>query len=165
MLLLVVAAAAVNHENFYSILKGHLGMSLFLFTGSYPTDLNQLMKYFTPEEANDLLPTLQPLMKEVLNRRARVSHAAQQEQTLLADFQSNIGNEATSTMVRDFVAIETLLEEIRSYGCAVKDINAGLLDFLSDRNGRDVFLCWKYGEPEVSHYHELHTGFQGRQPI
>ena len=123
------------------------------------------MKYFTVEEANALLPTLEPLLKEVLDRRARVSHAAQGEIALLSDFQSNIGNETTSDMVQDFIVIETLLAEIRSYGCTVKDINAGLLDFLCDRNGRDVYLCWKYGEPEVSYYHELHTGFQGRQQI
>ena len=123
------------------------------------------LKYFTVEEANALLPTLEPMLKEVLDRRARVSHIVQGEKELLSDFQSNIGNETTSSMVQDFIAIETLLTEIRSYGCTVKDINAGLLDFLCDRNGRDVYLCWKYGEPEVSYYHELHTGFQGRQQI
>jgi hypothetical protein len=122
-------------------------------------------KYFTVEEANALLPTLEPLLKEVLDRQARVSHTAQGVMALLSDFQSNIGNEITSGMVQDFMAIETLLTEIRSYGCTVKSINAGLLDFLSERNGRDVFLCWKYGEPEVGYYHELHTGFQGRQQI
>lgn len=123
------------------------------------------IKYFTVEEANELLPTLEPLLKEVLDRRARVSLAVQGERTLLSDFQSNIGNETTSDMVQDFIAIETLLAEIRSYGCTVKNIHAGLLDFLCDRNGRDVYLCWKYGEPEVGYYHELHTGFQGRQQI
>ncbi len=123
------------------------------------------MKYFTVEEANALLPTLEPLLKEVLDRRARISLAVQEEKALLSDFQSNIGNKTTSDIVQDFIAIETLLDEIRSYGCTVKDINAGLLDFLCDRNGRDVFLCWKYGEPEVGYYHELHTGFHGRQPV
>ena len=123
------------------------------------------MKYFTVEEANALLPTLEPLLKEVLDRRARISLAVQEEKTLLSDFQSNIGSKTTSDIVQDFIAIEMLLDEIRSYGCTVKDINAGLLDFLCDRNGRDVFLCWKYGEPEVGYYHELHTGFHGRQPV
>lgn len=136
-------------------------MSLFVINWSQ----NPSMKYFTVEEANALIPTVEPLLKKVLDRRARVSYTAQREQTLLSDFQSNIGSVATSTMVKDFLEIEALLDEIRSYGCTVKDINAGLLDFLSDRNGRDVFLCWKYGEPEVSYFHELHTGFQGRQPI
>jgi hypothetical protein len=44
-------------------------------------------------------------------------------------------------------------------------MNGGLLDFLSERNGRDVYLCWRYGEPTISHYHELHTGYNGRRPI
>jgi len=123
------------------------------------------MKYFTIEEANALLPTLKPLLEKVIERRARVSVAAQGKVKLLSDLQSNIGGEVPSALVQDFIAIEMLLKEIRSHGCSVKDINAGLLDFLSERNGRDVFLCWKYGEPEVKYYHELHTGFQGREPI
>jgi hypothetical protein len=47
----------------------------------------------------------------------------------------------------------------------VKDINVGLLDFLADRHGRDVYLCWRYGEPRIEFYHDLHNGFNGRQPI
>ena len=123
------------------------------------------MKYFTVEEANALLPIVRPLLEKVVDRRAHVSRLAHGQISLLNDIQSNIGNDVTSKMVQEFIAIELLLDEIRAYGCSVKDINAGLLDFLSVRNGRDVFLCWKYGEAEISHYHELHTGFNGREPI
>ncbi len=122
-------------------------------------------KYFTVGEANALLPTLKPLMRQLLARRARVSIIAQEQQALLNDHQSNIGNTATSEMTQDFIAIETLIAEIRSHGCLVKDINGGLLDFLADRNGRDIYLCWKYDEPEIEYYHELHSGFGGREPI
>ena len=121
--------------------------------------------YFTVEEANALLPTLKPLMQDILERRARVSMAAQDQRALLHDSKSNIGSAAFSAMTQDFIAIEELIAEIRSYGVIVKDLNGGLLDFLCDRNGRDVYLCWKYDEPEVEYYHELHTGFAGREPI
>ena len=47
----------------------------------------------------------------------------------------------------------------------LKSLEAGLLDFLCERDGRDVFLCWRYGEPTVQYYHELHIGYQGRRPI
>jgi len=78
---------------------------------------------------------------------------------------TDFGSYQSSLMVNEFIAIEELLKEIRSHGCIIKDVNAGLVDFLSLRDGREVYLCWKYGEPEVDHYHELHTGFLGRQPI
>jgi hypothetical protein len=52
-------------------------------------------------------------------------------------------------LTQDFAAIERMLEKIRAYGVVIKDVNAGLLDFLSERNGRDVYLCWRYGEDRV----------------
>jgi len=68
-------------------------------------------------------------------------------------------------MALDFVEIGQLIQQLQAMGCVVKDINVGLLDFLCDRDGRDVYLCWRYGEPEISFYHDLHTGFNGRQSV
>lgn len=123
------------------------------------------MKYFTVEEANALLPKLKPLMKQLLNRRARASRLAQQQGHLLGDYRSNVGSADLSTLTQDFVAIDRLIAHIQAYGVIIKDVNGGLLDFLSERNGRDVYLCWKYGEDKIEFYHELHTGFAGRQQV
>ena len=123
------------------------------------------MKYFTVEEANALLPKLKPLMKQLLNRRARASRLAQQQGHLLSDYRSNVGSADLSTLTQDFVAIDRLIAHIQAYGVLIKDVNGGLLDFLSERNGRDVYLCWKYGEDKIEFYHELHTGFAGRQQV
>lgn len=123
------------------------------------------MKYFTVEEANALLPRLKPLMKHLLNRRARASRLAQQNRHLTSDYYNNVGSAELSTLTLDFVAIEQMIEQIQAYGVLIKDVNAGLLDFLSERNGRDVYLCWKYGEDKVEFYHELHTGFAGRRQV
>ena len=123
------------------------------------------MKYFTVEEANALLPTLEPIMKQLLTRRARASRLAQQMGDVLGDVRSNVGGPELSTLTQDFAAIERMIYEIQARGVVIKDVNAGLLDFLSERNGRDVYLCWKYGEDRIEFYHELHTGFAGRQPV
>ena len=123
------------------------------------------MKYFTVEEANALLPTLEPIMKQLLARRARASRLAQQHGHLLGDFRSNVGSAELSTLTQDFAAIERMMDQVQAYGVVLKDVNAGLLDFLSQRNGRDVYLCWKYGDDRVAYFHELHTGFAGRQQV
>lgn len=122
-------------------------------------------RYFTVQEANELLPELEPLVGELLERRARVVAMRKQLGDTLDDVQSDVGGPVQSQMVQDFMAIERLVHRIRSYGCILKDMNSGLLDFLSERDGREVYLCWRYGEPEVAHYHELHTGFSGRRPV
>lgn len=122
-------------------------------------------RYFTVQEANELLPQLEPLVGELLERRARVVTKRKQLGNALDDLQSDIGGPVPSQMVQDFMVIEKLIHRIRSYGCILKDMNSGLLDFLAEREGREVYLCWRYGEPKVSYYHELHTGFSGRRPV
>jgi hypothetical protein len=123
------------------------------------------IRYFTVEEANALLPELEPLVAQLLERRARVSTVARDLQDVLSDMRSNVGNYETSALTNEFAQIESLVERIQAHGCVVKSLESGLVDFLCDRDGRDVYLCWRYGEPRVSYYHDLHTGFNGRRPI
>ncbi len=64
--------------------------------------------------------------------------------------------------------VETLREQIEAIqetGCVIKDIEVGLVDWPALHQGREVLLCWKYGEPQVGFWHELNTGFAGRRPI
>ena len=122
-------------------------------------------KYFTVAEANAVLTNIKPLVAELIERRAKVSRLSQEIRPLLTDMHNNVGGTIPSQMTQDFIAIERLLTRIQSYGCIVKDMNTGLLDFLALRNGREVYLCWRYGEPEIAYYHELHTGFNGRRAL
>ncbi|MFZ0545569.1 MAG: DUF2203 domain-containing protein [Candidatus Promineifilaceae bacterium] len=123
------------------------------------------VRYFTLDEANALLPEIRPLMSEMLNRRGRVVESRHELIPILKSPHQDVGGGIASDVVHDFVAIERLAKKIRGYGCVIKDLNAGLVDFLSERDGRDVYLCWRYGEPSVEYYHELHTGFNGREPV
>lgn len=64
--------------------------------------------------------------------------------------------------------VETLREqvdEIQSTGCIIKDLEVGLVDWLAIHHGREVLLCWKYGEREVAFWHDLESGFAGRRPV
>ena len=123
------------------------------------------LRYFTVPEANALLPELEPLVGRVLALRARASHDSREMGALLADLSSDVGGPLPSRLTGEFAEIEDLIERIQAYGCVLKSLEAGLLDFLCERDGRDVFLCWRYGEPAVQYYHELHTGYQGRRPV
>jgi hypothetical protein len=122
-------------------------------------------RYFSVEEANELLADIEPLMERLLERRTKVVESRQQIYQLLAAGDSDFGGPAASELVQDFVAIERLARKIRSHGCIIKDLNNGLVDFLSKRDGREIYLCWRYGEPRVEFFHELHMGFKGRQHI
>lgn len=123
------------------------------------------IRYFTLEEASALLPELSALMGDLQERRAKVARARRELTPLLEDRYSNVGSALASSIAREFIAIDRLIGAIRAHGCELKDINSGLIDFLSQRAGRDVYLCWRYGEPDIQYFHELHTGFMGRQRL
>lgn len=123
------------------------------------------IRYFTIEEANEMLPLIEPLVAELLDRRARIVHQRQALGELLDDVSVDIGGAALSELTVAFEKIEKLTEEIQSHGCVIKSINIGLIDFWSKVDGDDVFLCWRYGEERVEHYHPIHEGFNGRLPL
>lgn len=122
-------------------------------------------RYFTLDEANTIITQIRPLIAELIKRRARVVSCRPYLHNILEDITSNTGSALATTVAQDFLAMERLIAQIRNYGCVVKDINVGLIDFLTERDGREVFLCWRYGEEEVTFYHELHTGFNDRRPV
>jgi len=57
------------------------------------------------------------------------------------------------------------LEEIDAIGVQVQDLEAGLLDFPCQAEGKTVLLCWKLGEPAIAHWHGEEDGFAGRKPV
>ena len=122
-------------------------------------------RYFTLDEANALLREIRPLMRQLLDRRGKVARMRDQILPLIEDYHLDVGGPVASELTLDFITIEYLTEKIQSYGCVIKDLNAGLLDFLTERDGREVYLCWRYGEDRIEYYHELHTGYNGRQPV
>ena len=122
-------------------------------------------RYFTLEEANALLPKITPIMDSLLTRRAKAAKMGRQVQELFEDLRVDRGSPILSELAVDFAVIEEQIAELQSYGCVIKDLNGGLIDFLAERNGREVYLCWRFGEDRIEYYHELHTGFQGRRKV
>jgi hypothetical protein len=120
------------------------------------------VRYFTIEEARVALVEIKPLMGRLLEKRAQATRKSRQIEHLLNDPHVDFGGSIPSELAQEFAAIEDLLNQIKAYGCVVKSLEAGLIDFLAKIDGRDVYLCWRYGEDNISYYHELHTGFQGR---
>ena len=122
-------------------------------------------KLFTVAEANALLPEIMPMMATLLEKRAKVMVQRQETGDLLDDLRVDVGGAVLSELVQEFGEIERLIDTIQNYGCVVKDINVGLLDFPAEWQGRQVLLCWRYGEETIAYYHDLHEGFNGRSPL
>ena len=121
--------------------------------------------YFTLREANETLITIRPLMDEVQTIRQKILAKQPEAWPAIEKSAGNGGNRALSNMVQDFEKLDALVHRIQDTGALIKDINTGLLDFPALRDGREVYLCWQYGEGEIAFWHEVEGGFAGRQSI
>ena len=122
-------------------------------------------RYFTVEEANAALEVIRPLVAEMLGLRQELLGRQAQAIPALRQAKGNGGNPAASQLVEDFGRLESLVQRIQAAGALVKDVNTGLLDFPAMREGREVYLCWRYNEPSVQFWHEIDAGFSGRQEL
>ncbi|HJW83547.1 MAG TPA: DUF2203 domain-containing protein [Anaerolineae bacterium] len=122
-------------------------------------------RHFSVDEANALLPRVRSLVESVLAARQRILDAQPEVWPVLQKAIGNGGSQKAGELVEEIKRIERGIKAIQDLGAVVKDINTGLIDFPAVRGGREVFLCWRYDEPRVGFWHELHTGFDGRQPL
>jgi hypothetical protein len=125
-------------------------------------------RYYTPEQANRTLPLVRSIVRDIIGTTQEVKHCVQQ----LLDAESgprrgdpNDKRNLNEQLEQHRDRLESLRGELAALGIVLKDYEAGLVDYWAKLDGRDVFLCWKHDEPEVDCWHELHTGFGGRQPI
>jgi hypothetical protein len=122
-------------------------------------------RLFTPEEANQLLDRLRPVVDELVQARDQVAELRPDLAGALQQAMKNGGSQATGRLMQLLQRIRKLVERIQSQGVLVKDIDQGLLDFPARHQGRIVFLCWKHGEDQIAFWHDLEGGFAGRQPL
>ncbi len=129
-------------------------------------------RVFTRAEAEALLPRLEPIVRQLVDLRSEL----RQVQTVLQEFRDVAAGgggamptgrfaEARGEAERLMAGIADGVRRIESWGCVVKDLDQGLIDFLWRRRGATVFLCWRLGEPAIRHWHGLREGFAGRKPL
>src|SRR5215207_10127780 len=122
-------------------------------------------RYFTLSDANQALTTIRPLIDEIQPIRQKILINQPEAWTSIEKSVGNGGSRALSAIVQDFERLDVLVHHILDTGVLIKDINIGLLDFPALKDGREVYLCWQYGEPDIAYWHEVEAGYSGRQPI
>jgi hypothetical protein len=126
-------------------------------------------KLFRLDEANAIVPRLHALME-------RLQRGAIELREQVSDLARETGADAATlspeALMRQRPAARALVEEldgivqeIESSGAYLKDVQLGLVDFPSERDGEIVYLCWQFGESEIAFWHRIEDGFAGRQPL
>lgn len=79
---------------------------------------------------------------------------------------------ATSVDRRDLQELRALVDalneqlaELRHEGVIVKSIERGHVEWPSRVDGQEAFLCWKFGECDVSHWRAIDERFTERRPL
>jgi hypothetical protein len=131
------------------------------------------VRIFSLREANALVPRLQEQFEQVRELRAELLAVEGQLASLghLCEDPGEVDPRAPPVAqrlqraARDLSGqITAILAELSELGIEVKAAD-GLADFRSRLRGRTVYLCWRFGEGAIAHYHELHGGFTGRRPL
>ena len=127
--------------------------------------------YFTREEAEALLPAISAVLRKIQEDRKAILQTQEELDALRLQAAGN-GHHLHERMIKlqrelslHAQVLRKLADELDSFGCELKDPDLGLIDFLSLRNGREIYLCWHLGEERINFWHYLHTGFAGRQPL
>ena len=130
-----------------------------------------MAKLFTREEAEALLPKIEPLLQEIRELGREIAEHEAYLQVDQIKLMSNghkppadtetLQNEVRILNHRIHANVETIL----AMEVIVKDLAEGLVDFPSLLHGREVYLCWKLGEDGIHWWHEIEAGFAGRQPL
>src|SRR3954465_7182968 len=135
---------------------------------------------FSLDEANSSLPLVKRVVGDIVKTHAlamKLQHELERQVTAAAASKQT-GHAAVTALQQSpqnvtmqdqldtcMAKLEDFVDELSEIGCELKDYQMGLIDFVGRHEGRDVYLCWKLGEESITHWHELDSGFAGRQPV
>ena len=119
-------------------------------------------KLFSVEEANALLPHVAPALVEL---REKFEEATEIRVRMTRAAAGNGWSDKREQWGRTLARVAELMERLQEWGVELKDVATGLVDFPTTMEGREAYLCWRLGEPEVSFWHFKEDGFPGRRPL
>jgi hypothetical protein len=130
-------------------------------------------RYFSLEQANQVIPRVEQAIRDAIEVKARFQQADEELKEvsrkvmaaggMLVD-RAHIGELRQAREV-SAQRLQSALDSIHEFGCLVKDLDIGLLDFPTLYKGREVYLCWRLGERLIEFWHGVDEGFRGRKRI
>ncbi len=122
-------------------------------------------RYFTVEEANRCIPFLTQDILALQSLKSELQELHVELTPLFEVISSNGGDKKTPLFLRTAEQFRQTLKRVTARGCHLKGLEPGLVDFPHLRQGKEVYLCWQFGESEIRYWHKIDTGFSGRKPL
>jgi len=125
---------------------------------------HQFQKHYTRDEARALLPQIRQWLKQLSALRKKLSGGDQRLARLLSGG-NDVGGETVNRWVRVAADVQATLAEFQRREIQIKDLDRGLIDFPAILDGKEVFLCWEQDEEDIEFWHDLHSGYAGRERL
>jgi hypothetical protein len=122
----------------------------------------QFQKHYSRDEARALLPQIRAWLNQIHEDGARLQDFASKFTPLL-EAGADAGGPNVNQFLRVYAELRTLLAEFARREIQIKDLDRGLIDFPALRAGREVFLCWEKDEDDIEFWHDLESGYAGRE--
>ncbi len=128
------------------------------------------VKYFTLDQANRTLPLVGRVVTDIVDEYRRWKDLIFRYELIAAGSKADAGESEEQVGLRVKVdesaqRINRYVEELSEVGCVFKGFEEGLVDFHTHINGQEAFLCWKLGEAAIEYWHDLESGYGGRQTL
>ena len=121
-------------------------------------------KHYTRDEARTLLPQIRQWLKSLSQLRQQLDkHDGRLAGLLSAG--NDAGGHTVNQRVRTLADITATLGEFQKREIQIKDLDRGLIDFPAIRGGKEVFLCWEQDEEDIEFWHDLQSGYAGRERL
>jgi hypothetical protein len=125
---------------------------------------HRFRRHYTLDEARALLPQVRRWLESLERLRAELDQRDRRLAGLLATGK-DLGGPGVRLWLEGFAALQETLHEFRKRELQVKDLDRGLVDFPSLLDGKEVLLCWERGEEDIEFWHDLESGYAGRQRL
>ena len=130
-------------------------------------------RFFTLSQAEKLLPQVESAIRAAILHKSEFESAESEWQSFSRRLMETGGMQVDRSRViaqknrRESAAndVKNSIERVEEFGCIVKDLDIGLIDFPTLLNGQEVYLCWKLGESGIQFWHGVHEGYRGRKAI
>ena len=77
----------------------------------------------------------------------------------------DLGGASVNRWVNTLADVQELLSEFFRREIQIKDLDRGLIDFPAIVGDKEVFLCWEQGEENIEFWHDLDSGYAGRERL
>lgn len=124
----------------------------------------RFQKHYKIEEARALLPQIRLWLKEIQEHRARLQQIDSRLGQII-ESGADAGGESVNLQIKLLAGLQRLLREFEGREIQIKDLERGLIDFPTIIGGQEVFFCWEQDDEDIEFWHDLDSGYAGRERI